>query len=199
MGNLFGSAAITALIYSLGYAGFYMGYYAPLAERPLAVEPPQADRLDADGKERAFSRLDFVELEQIFRGNPASGAEALLEPYINSWTALKGIVSDIASSHDEIIAVTLEGPVASPIAFMAFDQGWRPGLAGANRGDQIEAVCQIGRIDALRVLLHSCVLFWPETLDGPMARMAAHSNRSLHPAMRRNRTRDLRAISAGSV
>src|ERR1043165_5547588 len=115
MGNLFGSTAITAFLYSLGYAGFYMGYYAPLAERPVAVDPPPAILAYAD---RSLSKLDFVALEQIFHIKQQPKVEAFLQPYRNSWTALKGTISDIARSHGEIIAVTLEGPVASPIAFM---------------------------------------------------------------------------------
>jgi hypothetical protein len=85
-------------------------------------------------RERAFiSRLDFVALEQIFRQSTAEGA-GLPSALPHRWTALKGIVSDIASSHDEIIAVTLEGPVASPIAFMAFDEGQRPALGEYEQG-----------------------------------------------------------------
>jgi hypothetical protein len=199
MGNLFGSAAITAFIYFLGYAGFYMGFYAPLAERPVAVEPPQAILAYATGNEGSFSRLDFVALEQVFRDNRQTKMQAFLQPYLNSWTALKGTVSDIASSHDEIIAVTLEGPVASPIAFMAFDEGQRLALGSTNKGDQIEAFCRIGRIDPFRVLLQSCILFWPETIDGPMETMAAHNNKILHPKLRRKPARDLRAIPADSI
>jgi hypothetical protein len=99
---------------------------------------------------------DYV--ENLFKEHTKIHAQRILNGYIGGWTQIVGKVRDVREGYGESIVVSLqrEGEFGQPFYILYFDKGLRRRVENLRRGDTVNVVGEIERVDEAVICIEKC-------------------------------------------
>jgi hypothetical protein len=91
-----------------------------------------------------------------------SQSKAIVAPYIGKWISLDGKVKNILieNNYTNVFLTTGETSISDLYSLsLSFDRKkWRDQISVMQKGDNIDAACEIMLIDSISITLHKCEL-----------------------------------------
>lgn len=137
---------------------------SPTAPAFALVDPRASLRHNPDGSERIFVQITPDNLMGEFKTHTDEHAKEIVSRYIGKWMALSGTVHNISVDSRGGIEVDLTAGADAISALMNgmlqlhFDSKWREKLNVLQKGNRINAVCQIHDIAQFIMAFGNCEL-----------------------------------------
>jgi hypothetical protein len=147
-----------------GRTGILRKNTSPTAPAFALVDPRASLRHNPDGSERIFVQITPDNLMGEFKTHTDEHAKEIVSRYIGKWMALSGTVHNISVDSRGGIEVDLTAGADAISALMNgmlqlhFDSKWREKLNVLQKGNRINAVCQIHDIAQFIMAFGNCEL-----------------------------------------